>query len=145
MSDFSAVFFKTIPAPLIALYEAGDYTAFDHEVSSLRKSGNVSTEIAWGLDQGLWAFRTHSPSQMLTRTKEFRAQDFIDKIEVPVFVGDAEYEGFFEGQPQLVKDALGDKATYHKFTGVAGYHCQVGAGQELARVIFAWLHKTLGK
>lgn len=145
MWDFSAVFFKTLPASLIALYEAGDYTAFDHEVSALRQSRNVSTEIAWGLDQGLWAFRTQSPAEMLTRTKEFRVQDFIGKIDVPVFVGDAEFEGFFQGQPQLVKEALGDKATYHKFTGVAGYHCQVGAGQELVSVIFAWLNKTLGK
>jgi pimeloyl-ACP methyl ester carboxylesterase len=145
MWDYSTVFFNTLPASLIAILEAGNYTHFDREVFSLRESGNVSTQIAWGIDQGLWAFNTHSPSELFMQSKKYRVEDFINKIDVPVFVGDAEFEGFFEGQPQLVSEALGDKATYHKFLGVAGYHCQVGAGQELARVIFAWLNKTLGK
>ena len=63
---------------------------------------------------------------------------------MPVFVGDAEYEVFFQGQSAQVKDAIGDNATLHDFTGAAGYHCQTGAGQELTRTMFAWLHKTLG-
>lgn len=62
---------------------------------------------------------------------------------MPVFVGDAEHESIFPGQPQKVKDALGDKGTLHEFKGVAGYHCQSGAQQELARTVFAWLNKTL--
>lgn len=145
MWDFSSVFFKELPESLVALFDAGNYTDFDLEVMSLRKSGSVSTEVAWGIDQGLWAFNTHSPSEMFMQSKQYRVQDIIDKIKVPVFVGEAEFDGFFDGQPQLVSEALGDKATLHKFTGVAGYHCQVGAGQELARVIFAWLNKTLGR
>ncbi|KAF2728111.1 putative hydrolases or acyltransferase [Polyplosphaeria fusca] len=145
MWDFSAVFFNGLPAPLVAMFEAGNHSDFDAGVSELRRSANVSTEVAWGIDQGLWAFNTHSPSDMVMQSTQYRVQGFIDKIMVPVFVGDAEFDGFFDGQPQLVSDALGDKATLHKFTGVAGYHCQVGAGQELARVLFAWLNKTLGR
>ena len=144
MWDYSVVFFETLPQSLIAMFNAGNYREFDAEVMALRESGNTTTEMAWGIDQGLWAYNTHSPSEMLKKTKEFRVEGFIDRIKMPVFVGDSEFEGFFEGQPQMVKDALGDRATLHKFMGVAGYHCQVGAGQELARVMFAWLNKTLG-
>lgn len=144
MWDYSVVFFETLPQSLIAMFNAGNYREFDAEVMALRESGNTTTEMAWGIDQGLWAYNTHSPSEMLKKTKEFRVEGFIDQIKMPVFVGDSEFEGFFEGQPQMVKDALGDRATLHKFMGVAGYHCQVGAGQELARVMFAWLNKTLG-
>lgn len=65
------------------------------------------------------------------------------KIGMPIFVGDAEYESIFKGQPQKVKDALGEKGTLYKFSGVAGYHCHSGAQQEMVRTIFAWLNKIL--
>jgi pimeloyl-ACP methyl ester carboxylesterase len=142
--DFSLTFLSALPESLIAMFDAGNYTDFDHEVLALRDSGDVPTSILWGLNQGLWTFNTQSPSDMLMQAKQYRVEDFIDQIKVPVFVGDAEFESFFVGQPQLVKDALGDRATLWKFYGVAGYHCQVGAGQELVRVLFAWLNKTLG-
>jgi hypothetical protein len=141
--DYSAVFYNSVPESLIALLDAGNYTAFDTGIMALRNSPDVTTDVAWGIDQGLYAFNTHSPSEMFMQSTQYRVEDFIGRIKVPVFVGDSEFEGFFEGQPQIVSDALGDLATYHKFMGVAGYHCQVGAGQELVRVIFAWLNKTL--
>ena len=71
-------------------------------------------------------------------------KDFIDRIDVPVFVGAAEYENNYPGQPKRVKEALGNKGTLHHYNGVAGYHCQTGASQEVARTVFAWLNKTLG-
>ena len=49
----------------------------------------------------------------------------------------------YEFEAPKVKAALGDRADFHLFTGVAGYHCQVGAAQELTRTVFAWLNKTL--
>lgn len=128
---------------LIAIYEAGNYTQFDDEVLTLRDAGELPTEAAWGLDYGLWAFKTHSPAEFFDLAKQYTVKDFVDKIDMPVFVGDAEHETVFKGQPQKVKDALGEKGTLHMFMGVAGYHCQSGAQQELARTIFAWLNKTL--
>ncbi|KAJ4303524.1 hypothetical protein N0V90_002420 [Kalmusia sp. IMI 367209] len=142
--DTYAAFSALLASELLAIFEAGNYTDFDDEVLSLRKAGRLSTNVAWGLDQGLWSFYTHSPSDFFTQSKQFRLEDVVDKINMPVFVGDAEYEPFFAGQPKQVKDALGDKATLHAFNGTAGYHCQTGAAQELSRTIFAWLNKTLG-
>jgi predicted alpha/beta hydrolase len=140
--DNYAAWSAQLSADVLAL---GNYTRFDNEVLSLREAGQLSTDAAWGIDQGLWSFHTHSPSDFFNQTKQYRLEDVVNKIDVPVFVGDAEFDAFYLGQPEQVKDALGDKATLHHFNGVAGYHCQTGAGQEMMRSVFAWLNKTLGK
>lgn len=141
--DTYAGFSQQLSSDLIGMFEAGNYTQFDRTMTSLRSSGQLPTNAAWGIDQGLWSFNTHSASKFLSDSKKFKLVDVVDKIKNPVFIGDAQFENFFEGQPRQVKKALGDRATLHPFTGVAGYHCQTGAGQELMRAIFAWLNKTL--
>ncbi|OJI99097.1 hypothetical protein ASPVEDRAFT_38561 [Aspergillus versicolor CBS 583.65] len=142
--DTYAAFTKQLEPEILAVYEAGNYSDFDETVLSLRDAGELSTDATWGLDQGLWAFKTHSPSEFFSRSKKFNLEGVAEKIDMPVFVGDAEFDALYEGQPQKVKDAIGDKATLHRFEGVAGYHCQTGADQELSRTVFAWLNKTLG-
>ena len=136
-------FSQQLTEDLLSIYEAGNYTQFDDLLLSLRDAGELPTEAEWGLDYGLWAFKTHSPSEFFDRTRQYNIGDVIHQIDMPVFVGDAEFEGIFKGQAQKVKDALGDKGTFHEFKGVAGYHCQSGAQQEMARTIFAWLNKVL--
>lgn len=110
----------------------------------LLDSPQVPTAVRWGLGHGLWCFKQHSPYLWLESLKQYTLKDVVEKINVPVLVVDSEFEGFFTGQPEVVKDALGDKATYKFFNGTAGYHVQVGAGQEWNRYQFAWLNKTLG-
>jgi hypothetical protein len=141
--DAYPAFAGHLPEEIVALYEAGNFSAFDETVRSFRDSGEMDTSAAFGLDHGLWAFRTQSPSEFFTRSKEYHIRDVVDQIDIPVFVGDAEFETFFRGQPELVSDALGDRATLHVFNGPAGYHCQSGANQELTRTIHAWLHRVL--
>lgn len=142
--DTYAAFKKQLEPEIMGIFEAGNYSEFDETVLSMRDAGELSTDAAWGLDQGLWALNTHSPSEFFSRIKEYNLEGVAEKIDMPVFVGDAEFEALFNGQPQKVKDAIGDKATLHRFDGVAGYHCQTGADQELSRTVFAWLNKTLG-
>ncbi|KAM0318670.1 hypothetical protein ACHAPQ_010587 [Fusarium lateritium] len=141
--DLYAGYSSQLPEELLRIYEAGNYTLFDSEVLSLRDAGKLPIEATWGLDYGLWAFKTHSPSEFFNLTKQYTVKDFIHQIDMPVFVGDAEFENVYKGQAQQVKDALGHRGTFHKFMGVAGYHCQSGAQQELDRTIFAWLNKVL--
>jgi pimeloyl-ACP methyl ester carboxylesterase len=141
--DTYSAYSTQLPPEILALYEAGNYTKFDDELLSAREAGKLSTDAAWGLDQGLWSFHTHSPSDFFNQIKKYQLKNVVDKINIPVFVGDAEYDFVFPGQPKEVKTALGDKATLHTFNGTAGYHCQTAAGQELSRTIFAWLNKTL--
>ena len=127
---------------LLSIYEAGNKTEFDDKVLTLRDAGELPTEATWGLDYGLWVFKTHSPSDFFNQTKQYRIENVTDLIRMPVFVGDAEFETVFPGQAKKVADALGDKGTFHMFKGVAGYHCQTGAQQEMMRTMFAWLAKT---
>lgn len=134
---------KELSPEMIAMYEAGNYTQFDHILLSAREQGKLPTGAAWGIDQGSWAFKTHSPSEFFTEIKKYNVSSFIDKIKMPVFVGDAELESSYVGQPKKVAEALGHWATLHTFKGAAGFHCQTGAGQELSRAIHAWLNKTL--
>ncbi|OQE17322.1 hypothetical protein PENSTE_c021G10302 [Penicillium steckii] len=141
--DTYAGFSQQLSPELIGIFEAGNYSQFDQSIMSLRSAGKLPTNAAWGIDQGLWSFNTHSPSKFLNDSKKFRLIDVVDNIKNPVFIGDAQFETFFQGQPRKVKQSLGDRATLHSFRGVAGYHCQTGAGQELTRAIFAWLNETL--
>ena len=141
--DLYSGFSSQLSSDLLEIYEAGNFTQFDDTVLSLRDAGSLPTQAAWGLDYGLWAFKTHSPSEFFDLAKSYNIGDVVDRIEMPVFVGDAEFEGIFPGQPRKFADALGERGTLHVFEGVAGYHCQTGAQQELARTIFAWLNKVL--
>jgi pimeloyl-ACP methyl ester carboxylesterase len=141
--DVSEAYVGQLSPELQALFNSGNKTAFDNVINSAREAGEFSTDIAWGIDQGLWSFHTHSPFDFLAQTKQYLLKDVVDKIQMLVWIADAEFEGFFAGQAQQVKDALGANATLHTFMGVAGYHCQVGATQELIRTMFAWLNKTL--
>ncbi|KAF5599559.1 hydrolase or acyltransferase (alpha beta hydrolase superfamily) [Fusarium pseudoanthophilum] len=126
------------------LFDAGKQDEFDEAASSLFGSPQVPTTVRWGLEHGLWCFKQHSPYLWLQSLKQYTLKDVVDKINVPVLVVDSEFEGFFAGQPGVVRDALGDRATYKFFNGTAGYHVQVGAGQEWNRYQFSWLHKVLG-
>ncbi|KAH7349787.1 Alpha/Beta hydrolase protein [Plectosphaerella cucumerina] len=129
---------------LMELLAAGKQEEFDEAALPLLDSPEVPAGVRWGLAHGLWCFKQPSPYLWLKSLQQYTLEGVADNINVPVLVIDSELEGFFAGQPKVVKDALGDKATYKFFNGTAGYHVQVGAGQEWSRYQFAWLNKTLG-
>lgn len=142
--DVYDAFAAQLTPELIALLQSGAQEQFDQQVLGLLSLDDTPTNIRWGLEQGLWSFHTHSPYEFLEQARSYNLRNVTEKIGMPVWIADAELEGFFPGQSKRVKDDLGEKATYHLFKGAAGYHCQVGALQELTRVMFAWLHGTLG-
>lgn len=132
-----------LPSDLLTLLESGDKEAFDKAMDELRSDPETSTTITWGLEQGLWAFKMKSPYNFFQSFKNYTLKGGIaDRINMPVWIADGEYEDLMAGQSQLVKDALGEWAELHTFNGTAGFHCQTGAPQELGRVMFAWLDKT---
>jgi hypothetical protein len=142
--DIYEAYASQLTPEMRAMLDAGEKEAFDQIALELLHDPNTPTTIRWGMGQGLWSFKIESPFDWLQRCKEFSMKSFVDRIKVPVLVIEAEIETFFRGQAETVKDALGDKASLYVFRGLAGYHCQLGALQELNRVMFAWLHKTLG-
>lgn len=131
---------------LLEILESDQKEAFDEAINALLDDPDASTTVRWGVLQGLWCFKVKSAYEFFQLTKKYTLKGGItDRIQMPVWIADGEYETSLPGQSQLVKDALGDRAELHIFNGTAGYHCQTGAPQELGRVMFAWLNKTLGK
>ena len=142
--DTHEAFSAQLPPEALEVFNSGNKTAFDALVQSITNDPDVPTALRWGVQQGLWSFRTESAYDFLQMSRLYNLTDVIHQIKVPVWTADAELEGFFVGQSAKVKEALGEQATYHLFKGTAGYHCQLGAFNELNRVMFSWLKKTLG-
>lgn len=141
--DVHEAFMGQLSEELVEIYDAKNKSAFDAAVLPLLKNPEAPSQLRWGLAQGLWAFKIQSPFEWLESVRSYNIKDVVDRIQMPVWIANAEAEGFFPGQPQKVADALGERATLHNFTGAAAYHCQSGAFTELSRVLFAWLNETL--
>jgi pimeloyl-ACP methyl ester carboxylesterase len=142
--DTYEAFSAQLPTEALEVFNSGNRSAFDALVQSVMGDPDVPTSLRWGVQQGLWSFRTKSAYDFLQTTRLYNLTDVIHQIKIPVWTADAELEGFFVGQSAKVKEALGSQATYHLFEGKAGYHCQLGAFNELNRVMFSWLRKTVG-
>ena len=126
--DVYAAYADPFPKPLIQLYTSGNKTAFDgyvNEAVTFNVSADSSTR--WGVTQGLWSFNTHSPYEWLNICKNMTLKGIAEKIQCPAFIGNAVNDDFFEGQPPEVKQAMGNRATLHNFTGPASLHCESGA------------------
>lgn len=133
-----------LPPEALDMYRDGDRDGFDKVVNAYKTDPEMDTTVRWGVLQGMWAFNLTSPYDFVDAMKLFTLKGGVtDTIQMPAWIADAEHEHAMVGQSQLVKDALGDWAELHVFRGSAGYHCQVGASQELNRVMFAWLDKIL--
>ncbi|KAI1063976.1 hypothetical protein LB506_005513 [Fusarium annulatum] len=128
------------------LLESGDKEAFDDAMSKIQDDPEIPTTTKWGILQALWCFKTKSPYEFFQLAKSYNLRGGItDRIQMPVWIADGEFETLQSGQSKPVAEALGDRAELHMFNGTAGYHCQTGAPQEFGRVIFAWLDKVLNK
>ena len=79
--------------------------------------------------------------------KRMTLAEIIDKVQCPVWVGEAANDIFFAGQPKQVADALGEKATYVILTDedAAGNHCHLGAQAFMNQQIFDWVEDITEK
>ncbi|KAK0777925.1 hypothetical protein LTR38_014983 [Friedmanniomyces endolithicus] len=127
---------------LKGLFDAGQQSEFDNTVAELLRSPQTPSGLRWGIEQGLWAFNINGPYEFLQATKAYSIADVFGQIRMPTWIAAAANDQFFQGQPELVKQALGSRATLHRFDGPAGYHNQVGAAEEANRVMHIWLDKV---
>lgn len=130
---------------LVQLLESGNKTAFNEAVD--RNRPQLLTVAKWALDQGLWTFKTPTAYDYYMATKNYTLKGLTDKIKAPVFVGDAQQDMFFLGQPQEVAKHLGDKATLYSFntTDSAHLHCSEGATVYLNSAVYDWLEDVFAK
>jgi pimeloyl-ACP methyl ester carboxylesterase len=126
--------------PLASLFSTVNQTTFDEIVNgAIVFNTSAPSPARWGVQHGLWAFNTHSPYEFLKRCQPMTITNISDRIQIPTWIGNPANEFNFPGQPAKVKQALGDRATLHNFTGPASYHCQAGAFEVANQVMFDWL------
>ncbi|KAL8670321.1 MAG: hypothetical protein Q9168_005138 [Polycauliona sp. 1 TL-2023] len=142
--DTYEAFFNQLNEEAQTVLNSTNATAFNEMVDTALANPKTPTGIRWGAEQGIWSFTAKDAYDYYQLAKAYRVEAWIDKIKVPTWVADAAADQFFPGQPMKVAEALGDRATYHLFTGISQYHCQVGSYQELNRVMHSWLNKVLG-
>ena len=138
--DIFSTFTRTLPPALMQLLNDGNKKAFDEII---KKAMQESTSLRWGVEQGCWSFHTDSPYELMTMTRPMSIKGIAKNIQCPVLVCEAEQDHFFFGQPQLLADALGNKATYIKLTkkDSAQEHCHVGATDFITTVVMDWLEE----
>jgi pimeloyl-ACP methyl ester carboxylesterase len=108
---------------------------------------HLPTTMRWAISHGLWAFNVKTPDEFLERAQKWSVVELTDKIQCPVFIGNAVDDMFFQGQPEQLRDALGDKAHYVEFTAedAASSHCHVGAFTFLCQNLYDWFEGIVGK
>lgn len=130
-------FANSLSPDLRRMMEAGDRDGFN---AAIAKAIKTDTNLRWMVEQGIWAFKTTSAFDFFHALIPQKLDDIVGRIKCPVFVGHAQYDRFFEGQPEKLAAALGSRATLHRFTDATstGAHCQVGASVELNRAVVDW-------
>ncbi|KAH8809274.1 Alpha/Beta hydrolase protein [Xylogone sp. PMI_703] len=145
--DVFQAFSNTMGPQMRALLEAGDPNSLDGAVKGFIDSGKAPTGLRWGIEQGKWSFAITSAAEFMKKTRAMTLKGIEDQIKCPVWVGEAANDQFFQGQPEMVRDALGGKATYVKLTDsdAAGNHCHIGASVIMNQHIFDWFEDTISQ
>jgi hypothetical protein len=119
---FDSVAKVTMPAPAPALLDAGKKEELDVAVTAMLKKPGVPTSARWGIEHGLWSFQVDSVYECFQRFKAMSMSGIASQIKCPVIVLDAEGDEYFgagdkaKSQPQLLAEAIGDKAKWVKMT-----------------------------
>lgn len=120
-------------------YEAAGNVGKFHE--TIERQGQTNTKLRWLTNQLRWAFATKNTHEALQKTRKMTLDGILDKVQCPVFVGDAEHDLFVESdQPRMVAEGLGKWATYKQFTKAesADAHCHLGATVYSNQVMLEW-------
>ncbi|KAH6884593.1 Alpha/Beta hydrolase protein [Thelonectria olida] len=135
---------NAMTGPMRDVLDSGDREKLDEMVRQTLKA-DIPIVLRWGIEQGLWSFNTDSASVWMDGTRKMTLDGLTDKIQCPVWVGEAEVDQFFLGQPEKVRDALGDRATYVALTSSdsAENHCHVGAQVLVNQLIFDWFDDVI--
>ncbi|KAI0023670.1 alpha/beta-hydrolase [Xylariomycetidae sp. FL0641] len=115
------------------------------DFGSMLTDMTVPTGMRWCLGHGMWAFKAQTPAELVEMAQPLTLRGLEDNIKCPVFVGLPAEDQFFSGQPEKVKEALGERATLFSFTDedAAGTHCHVGAQRYVNEVMWGWFEKMV--
>ncbi|KAI4862548.1 alpha/beta-hydrolase [Hypoxylon rubiginosum] len=105
------------------------------------------TGVRWMYDHLKFSFCTTSARAIFDGVTKMTMAGIADRIKMPAFIGDAEEDIFFAGQPARVAREIGPSATLVKFSSeqAAGEHCSSGAFVYLNQQILEWFANVVGK
>ncbi|CAK7210763.1 hypothetical protein SBRCBS47491_000889 [Sporothrix bragantina] len=141
-----APYYNALTPDVRALYDAGNFSAFDAEVNAYLDSGLAPTETLWSLQQGIWSFDVSTVSEFLRKTEPMTLDGISQQVQCPVWIGAPSEDIFFPGQPEQVRDALpAGLASYHYLTAADGAqnHCHVGAMAYVNGLVYDWFEEVL--
>ncbi|KAF4617999.1 hypothetical protein G7Y89_g15006 [Cudoniella acicularis] len=141
MHSFSELILGGFPPNLAALVRSGAEQQVNTALASILADPTTATGTRWFFDQGLWAFKTATPFDLLSLTFQYDLANITGQIPGPIFLADAQDDMFGKGQGLYLANQLGSKATYHQFLAVdgAGEHCALGANNIQNQVVFDWV------
>ncbi|HKN90117.1 MAG TPA: alpha/beta fold hydrolase, partial [Acidimicrobiia bacterium] len=141
--DFHAAFAGSLPPFLGSWIEDG---RDDVAVPVLTMLTTVSTQVRWGLRNGMWVFGADSFADLIRRSKDYTLEGIAHQIVSPTLILDPENDQYLKGQPQLVEKALTGAATtlvtLTENEG-AGEHTHAGGLGRAHQTMFDWLDATL--
>ncbi len=141
--DFHAAFAGSLP-PFIGSWIADGRD--DVAVPVLTMLMAVSTQLRWGLRNGMWVFGVGSFADLIRRARDYTLDGIAHQVVAPTLIMDPENDRFLKGQPQLVQQALtGAPTTLVTLTSAegAGEHTHAGGLGRAHQVMFDWLDATL--
>ena len=141
--DFHAAFAGGLP-PFIGSWIADGRD--DVAVPVLTMLTAVSTQLRWGLRNGMWVFGAGSFADLIRKAQDYTLDGVAHQITAPTLIMDPENDRFLKGQPQLVHKALTSAPTTLVTLTTAdgaGEHTHAGALGQAHPVMFDWLDTTL--
>ena len=141
--DFHAAFAGSMPPFIGSWIEEG---RDDVAIPVLTMLSNVSTQVRWGLRNGMWVFGARSFADLIRGAREYTLDGVAQQITAPTLILDPEHDQYLKGQPQLVENALtGAATTLVTLTEEegAGEHTHAGGLGRAHQAIFDWLDATL--
>jgi len=143
--DFHAAFAGSLP-PFIGAWIAEGRD--DVAVPVLTMLTAVSTQVRWGLRNGMWVFGAGSFADLIRKAGAYTLDGIGHLITAPTLIMDPDGDKFLKGQPQLVEKALTSApTTLVTLTSAegAGEHTHAGALGRAHPVMFDWLDVTLAR
>jgi pimeloyl-ACP methyl ester carboxylesterase len=141
--DFHAAFAGGLPPFIGSWIEEGRDDVAD---PVLRMLMAVSTQLRWGLRNGMWVFGANSFADLIRMARDYTLDGIAHQVVAPTLIMDAENDKFLKGQPQLVEKALTAAATtlvtLTEDEG-AGEHTHAGGLGRAHQTMFDWLDATL--
>jgi pimeloyl-ACP methyl ester carboxylesterase len=141
--DFRAAFAGSLPSFVESWIEQ---RRDDVAIPVLTMLTTVSTQVRWGLRNGMWVFGADSFADLIRRVSEYTLDGIAHQIVTPTLIMDPENDQYLKGQPQLVEKALtGASTTLVTLTENegAGEHTHAGGLGRAHQTIFDWLDATL--